>query len=186
MTGAISSTQGSSAAYQANFAATQQHWIQQLFQAAGGTNGGTISETQFENFYNQFMNGRSAQNGTTISTQTKAAADELYQQFDSSGNGLTQTEFAAALKQMMAQKAQGHRHHHHHDSATGAASGSQNAPQNAASSGTNSSVANSSAADSSTTNGSTDVLAILLVAVSESGASQSVQLQDSVSIEFTA
>jgi len=83
---AVSATQGTSASYQANFAAMQQQLIQQLFQAAGGSsNNGTISETQFENFYNRFMGTTSQTAGATQAS--KAAADQLFQQVNTTGTG---------------------------------------------------------------------------------------------------
>jgi hypothetical protein len=156
-----------------------------------GTSGGTISEVQFENFYNQFMNGRSAQNSSTISAQTKTAADQLYQQLGTSGNGLTQAQFATALKQMMAQKSQAHHYHHHHGAVTGGSTGSQNASQNGVVTGDASGSQNvsqngaSSGTNSSATDSSTDVLAILLVSVSESVTSQSAQSKNTVVPEVT-
>ena len=48
-------TQGTSGAYQANFAAMQQMLIQQMFQSADTTGSGTISKSEFEKFYGQFM-----------------------------------------------------------------------------------------------------------------------------------
>jgi len=104
---AITSTQGPSAAYQSNFAAMQQILIQQMFHAADANGNGVISKTEFENFYKQFMGANSTPESAA---STKASADQLYQQLNVSGNGLTVSQFASAVKLMMSEKAQGHLH----------------------------------------------------------------------------
>jgi hypothetical protein len=81
----------------------QQMLIQQMFQAADANGDGMVSKTEFENFYNHFM-GANASPGAPSST---AAADQLFQQLNATGNGLTQSQFASAVKIMMSQKAQG-------------------------------------------------------------------------------
>lgn len=170
MVPAISSTHGASAAYQANLANMQQQLAQQLFQVAGGSPGGTISQAQFDSFYNQFM-GTTSQ--TTGPGQT-SAADRLFQQVNSTGNGqLTLSQFAAALKLMMAQNGQGLHHPHHAGSATGAAANgaSQNASQSSGSSASNSTTA---------------MLGQLLAAANQNGAAQSAQPQHGKGIEFVA
>jgi hypothetical protein len=167
MVSAISSTQGAST-YQATLAAWQQQFVQQLFQAAGGS-GGTISETQFENFYNQFMGTTSQTTGTAQAST--AAADQLFQQVNATGNGqMTLSQFATALQQMMAQKAQGHYHHHHHRSSV---SGSTN----------NNSSANST---SSASNNSVTLLGQVLANANQSSTGQSTASQNNGGVEFTA
>ncbi len=107
MVEAISAAQGTSGTYQANFATMQQMLIQQMFQSADTNGTGTISKSEFENFYSQFMGANS-----TPSSSTTAAADQLYGQLNTSGNGLTLSQFTSAVKLMMAQKAQGSRQFH--------------------------------------------------------------------------
>lgn len=109
MVEAISATQGTSGAYQANFAAMQQMLIQQMFQSADTSGNGTISKSEFEKFYNQFMGANSTPGSPSSTT---AAADQLYQQLNTTGNGLTLGQFTTAVKLMMSQKAQGQRHLH--------------------------------------------------------------------------
>ena len=130
MVDAISSTQGASATYQTNFATMQQMLIQQMFQAADANGNGTVSKTEFENFYNQFMGANSTPGSAS---STRAAADQLYQQLNTTGNGLTQSQFASAVKLMMSEKAQGHHPHHLGTSASGTA-GTTTSSQSATSS----------------------------------------------------
>lgn len=127
MVEAISATQGTSGAYQANFAAMQQMLIQQMFQSADANGNGTISKSEFENFYNQFMGANSA---SAPSSATTAAADQLYQQLNTTGNGLTLNQFGTAVKLMMSQKAQG-QYHLHHGAGAGGTVNSSTAPTGA-------------------------------------------------------
>ncbi len=87
----------------------QQMLIQQMFQSADTTGSGTISKSEFEKFYGQFM-GANSTSGSASSTT--AAADQLYQQLNTTGNGLSLGQFTTAVKLMMSQKSQGHRHLH--------------------------------------------------------------------------
>jgi hypothetical protein len=166
MVSAISSTQGTSA-YQVALAAWQQQFVQQLFQAAGGSSG-TISKTQFENFYNQFMGTTSQTTGTAQASTS--AADQLFQQVNTTGNGqMTLSQFATALQQMMAQKAQGHYHHHHRS--------------NVSESTNNNSSANTT---SSASNRPVTLLEQILANANQSSTGQSTASQNNGGIEFTA
>ena len=162
----ISSTQGTSGTYQTNFAAMQQLLIQQMFQAADTNGDGVISKTEFENFYNQFMGTNSA---SGASPATTAAADQLYQQFNTTGNGLTLSQFASAVKLMMSQRAQGHHHHR----GTGADA--------TAHSGTASPSATGPASNNSTT-----WLQRILAAGNQNTPGQSAPAQNNGGIEYTA
>jgi hypothetical protein len=162
---AISSTQGTSAAYQTNFANMQQMLIQQMFQAADSNGNGAVSKTEFEKFYNQFMDGNS-----TPTAQTTTAADQLYQQLSPTGAGLSQSQFASAVKQMMAQKAQGHADHHHGMNVSGTAD----------------SPASSASATSAAAKTPTAWLQSVLASANQNAAGQSVASQSSGSMEFIA
>jgi hypothetical protein len=111
----------------------QQILTQQMFQAADTNGDGVISKAEFENFYRQFMGS----NSTSESSAT-AAADELYQQLNVTGHGLTLSQFASAVKLMISQKVHGQTHHQHGAGVSGAANNA--APsQSAASSASNNS-----------------------------------------------
>ncbi len=165
MINAISSTQGTSAAYQTNFANMQQMLIQQMFQAADTNGNGTVSKTEFENFYNQFMGGNS-----TSTSSTTAAADQLFQQLSPTGAGLSQSQFASAVKQMTAEKAQGHPHHHQGTNVSGATG----------------SAVSSASATSSAPKTSTAWLQSILASSNQNAAGQSVASQSNGGIEFIA
>jgi hypothetical protein len=164
---AISATQGTSGAYQANFAAMQQMLIQQMFQSADANGNGTISKSEFENFYNQFMGANSA---SAPSSATTAAADQLYQQLNTAGNGLTLSQFTTAVKLMMSQKAQGHPHHRHGTVAGGTA---------------NSGTASPSATGTASSNPTT-WLQQILAAGNQNATAHSSPAQNSGGIEFIA
>jgi hypothetical protein len=144
----------------------QQLLIQQMFQAADTNGDGVISKTEFENFYNQFMGVNSA---SGASPATTAAADQLYEQFNTTGNGLTLSQFASAVKLMMSQRAQGH--HHHRGAGAGA-------------------TANSGAASPSATrpasNNPTTWLQRILAAGNQNAPGQSAAAQNNGGIEYTA
>ena len=150
----------------------QQQSVQQMFEAADTNGDGTISQTEFENFYNKFM-GTNSTTGTSRSSSTTAAADQLFQELTgSSGSGqMTQTQFASALKQMMSQKAQGNHHHHHGASADGTTSN-----------GTSQSATSSSAAS----NNATTWLEAILAATNQPATGQSTASQNNGGIEFIA
>ena len=167
MVDAISSTQGASAAYQTNFAAMQQLLIQQMFHAADANGDGIISKAEFENFYNQFMGANST---PASSPSTTAAADQLYQQLNPSGHGLTLSQFASAVKQMMAQKAQGHSH----------------LPRGARAGGAAHSGAPSQSAASSASSNPTTWLESILAAGNQNATGQTASSQNSGGMEFIA
>jgi hypothetical protein len=101
---------GTSATWQARLAAMQQQLTQSLFQSADVNGDGAVSKSEFESFYSKFTSGGASQTPTAAQT---AAADQIFQQFDTQGAGkLNSTQFAAALKQIMSQQAQGHHQHH--------------------------------------------------------------------------
>jgi hypothetical protein len=87
---------------------------------------------------------------------------------------MTLSQFATALKQMLAQRAQGHDHHHHHGASAGVAnssSASQNVSQNNAPSGSSSLAT---------------LLESFLGTGSQKGTGQPGQSQNSGGVEFTA
>jgi hypothetical protein len=144
----------------------QQLLIQQMFQAADTSGNGTISKSEFENFYSQFMGANST---SGASASTTAAADLLYQQFNTTGNGLTLSQFAGAVKQMMSQRAQGH-HHHHGTDASGTANSSTSSPS----------------ATRPASNNPTTWLQTILAAGNPNAPGQSAPVQNNGGMEYTA
>ena len=169
MVQAITSTQGSSGPYQANFATMQQLLIQQMFQAANTSGNGVISKSEFEDFYNKFMGANS-----TPSPAMTAAADQLYQQFNTTGKGLTLSQFGSAVKLMMSQRAQGHQHHAPIPGAT------------ASSAATAGSAAPSAGVTGPAPNSPTPWLQRFFAAGNEDAAGQSAPAQSNGGMEYTA
>jgi hypothetical protein len=138
-----------------------------MFQATDANGDGVVSKAEFENFYNQFM-GASSTSGSSPSTMA-AAADRLYQQLSVTGNGLTQSQFASAVKLMMSQKAQGLPPHH------GLGVG-----------GTAGSVGSSLAAASSASINSATWLEKILASGNQNATGQTASAQNNGSMEFIA
>jgi len=88
---AISSTQGTSAAYQTNFANMQQMLIQQMFQAADANGNGAVSKAEFEKFYSRFMDG----NSTPTAQKAQGNAD-AHQGMNVSGTADSSASSASA------------------------------------------------------------------------------------------
>jgi hypothetical protein len=145
----------------------QQLLIQQMFQGADTNGDGTISKTEFENFYNQFMGANPT---SRASASTTAAADQLYQQLNTTGNGLTLSQFAIAVKLMMSQRAQGHHHHHQGTGASGTANSSTLSPS----------------ATGPASNNPTTWLQTMLAAGNPNAPGQSAPVQNNGGIEYTA
>ena len=164
MVDAISSTQGTSPTYQTKLATMQQMLIQQMFQSADTNGDGTLSKTEFENFYNQFTGANS-----TPGSSTTAAADQLYQQLNTTGAGLTQGQFASAVKQMMSEKTEGN--HRHHGTRAGGTAGSTGSTQTPA---------------SSASKNPTTWLETILTSTNHSATGQSASSQSNGGIEFIA
>jgi hypothetical protein len=143
----------------------QQILTQQMFQAADTNGDGVISKAEFENFYKQFMGSNS-----TCGSSTTAAADELYQQLNVTGNGLTLSQFASAVKLMISQKVHGQTHHQH----------------GAGVSGTANNTAPSQSAASSASNNSATWLEKLLASANQTTAGQVSSGRGNGSMEFVA
>jgi hypothetical protein len=140
----------------------QQMLIQKMFQAADTDGDGVVSKAEFENFYQQFM-GTDSMSGS--SSSATAAADRLFEQVSVAGHGLTESQFATAVKLMISQKTQG-RIHPHPGVSAGAA-----APEGVA---------------ASAVNNPTSWLEKLLASTNRDTAGQTASAQNSGSLEFIA